>query len=124
MIKNQFTESIVKEIVGGLPITIVRSGKHTKEVSDDCLDDEIREFLGKMFKGEEIKKISDHNTIKIFRTVKSDELVKYANAKGFEYIPKKTNDIDKIIQSLEKKHKETMFAMLKTMNEIDEALNK
>ena len=124
LIKNPFIESVVKEIVGGLPITIVYSGNHIKEVTDDCLDDEMRVFLGKMFKGEEIKKIHDPKIIKIFRTVKSYELEKYAKAKGFEYVPKKTNEIDKIIQSLEKKHKETMFAMLKTMDEIDEALKK
>ncbi|MBW2999255.1 hypothetical protein KY339_01165 [Candidatus Woesearchaeota archaeon] len=125
LITSPFCEYMVKSIMKGLPLKIVKKGKHDKKVILWTMDDEIEYFLKNFFAGKKYIELSHHGkNIKLFLKVKHDELMAFARAKGFKLKKKKITPILEMIEKLEKKHPETKFSLGKSMEKLAEISRK
>ncbi len=118
LIKDDFTADTIKRLLKGMPLNIVKKGKHDAEVTPETIDDEIHDYLRNIFEGKGLKKI-ERNTLRPFRRIKSEELREYAKIKGFMLKQRKRDRIDETVDKLEEQHQETKFAILKSIEEIE-----
>src|SRR3989344_2675091 len=123
IIKDDLSRYFLKNVIN-VPVKIVSSGKHDKEVLLWTMDDEILVFLDALFgrkklKGSGIGIIKGR--IKLFRTVTDRELEAYAKIKGIKFSKKRTEKEKKVLAELdllEKDHRETRFSLIKSIEEI------
>ena len=119
IVADGISYSVLKRILEGLPITLVR-GKNKKKgyklVITYTMDDYICEFLSRIFLNKKVKK---DKFISIFKTVTDDELKKYCKKNKIRFKPnKKDKRIMDLIETVAKNHQETKVSLLKTSDEI------
>lgn len=118
--KDPITVHFIKNVLN-VPVKIVGSGRHDKEILLWTMDDEILYFFTNMFKGKMRKESIQKNSIRLFRTVKDSELEAYAKLKGIRFSRKRAGQEKRILEELDKiegKHKETRFSLIKSIEEI------
>ncbi len=117
-ISRYFLESIARK----LPIKIVSSGKHTKKAIPWTMDDEIGYFVKKFIEGKDYTELWRGDEIKLFRTVKNEELRMFAKAKDLVFEKEDDAFVKGLMDKMEEKHKETRFSLLKSIEAIEKAL--
>ncbi|MFO8015587.1 MAG: hypothetical protein R6U32_00635 [Candidatus Woesearchaeota archaeon] len=140
---DPLSRHLLRKSLGGMPVRTAISGKNlsreekerSKKVLLWTLDDEIIDFLmfffgerpapqekGKMHKDRKRENDEGAGTIRPFRQVKDDELEKYAGAAGIKFKKKKRSareeEIKKAINRIDRKHKETRYSLLKSVEEM------
>lgn len=117
VVKDPIAKFLIKKIMGGMPLRIVKSGKG-RFVELWTLDDEVLCFLTEFF-GESKQKKVQKDSIRPFRTVKDDELLAFAKLSGVKFKKKKRTkreeEMKKALQKIEKKHPETKFSLLRSV---------
>ncbi len=114
MLCRHFIENVIN-----VPVKVKKSGKG-RRVIPWSMDDEILQFLAALFSSKELKE-SEDKSIKLFRTIKDNELEAYARLKGAKFSRKRTAQERRILSELdrlEKDHKETRFSLLRSIEEI------
>lgn len=133
VVDHALCEHVLKSIVKGMPVTIVRAPDDEKDersasgsgIRVRCwtLDDEIVALLEAVFSGETPIGLGHRGTIKLFLPITDAELGVYARAKGFSFTPQPKGDVQKILERLEKNHPETRFSIASSAKEIAAALD-
>ncbi len=120
LIKDSLSLYFIKKIIKS-PIKIVKkNGKNVKEVIQWSLDDECNLFLFKFFKPNfNIK--NNNKIIKLFKTVTDEELIEFSKIKHIKYRTlNKHNNIENLLNNLNKKYPEIKFSLLKCIENIKE----
>lgn len=116
LIKDPISEYFIRKIIS-MPIKIVKKGRYDKEVLPFTLDDEVLEFLENFIEKKSFKE--NKKKIKLFRTVKDDELKAFAKVRKIKYEKKpKESEIRKIIDEMDKKYPPTKFNLLKSSEKL------
>ena len=99
---------------------IVRTGCINKIVLPWSLDDEGECFLSKMFGKLDFEKQKKPERIKLLRNVSEKEIEVFAKIKRFKYKKLKpyNKDIREMLNTLEKKHPEIKFSVLKSFDSL------
>ena len=126
LVENELCRIILLDIIQGLPVTILSlaTNVHQKGRKVLCwtLDDEIHYFLTQFFANEEYNALGHKDAIKLFISIRDNELELLAKAKGLLYTTKPKDKIHELIDNLEQKHPETKFSLAKTMEELKKIL--
>lgn len=92
-----------------MPLKISAKGK---KIIGTCIEKESSEFFESMLKNKNLKK--EKNTIKLLANMLQDEVYAFAKLKGYKGKLGKKNNINEMIERVEKKHSTTKFAFFKS----------
>ncbi|MCX8147023.1 MAG: hypothetical protein N3D84_00990 [Candidatus Woesearchaeota archaeon] len=124
---SKILEYFIKNVIK-TPVEITRDkkSKYNKEIVLWTMDDEIALFLHQLFNNKKIIGVGqDKKRIKLFRTIKDNELIEYAKIKKLHFKRKKgknENEILKEVYEIEKRHKETMNSILRCIEKISKII--
>ncbi len=133
VVDHALCEHVLKSIVKGMPVTIMRlddKDEHSTQKTAESvmrvlcwtLDDEIVALLEAIFSGEKPTGLGHHGAIKLFLPLTDAEVSVYAKAKGFPFTPKPKENVQAILERLEKNHPETRFSIASSAKDIAAAL--
>lgn len=109
--------------MGGMPLKIVKGRKDAKTAHDWTLDDDVLDYLMVFFgKKSSLNPYDKEKDIRLFRTVKEDELLAYAKAAKVRFKKKRREaaeyGIKKAVEGLEKEHKEIKYGLLRSVERL------
>lgn len=118
---------LTRRIIEGLPLTITSRKtppktipRGAKLVLPDTMDDIEYDFLTAFFAG---KPIENDDAIRIMRVITDQEALRLAACASVRFQPKpKDNMITGFLHTLEEKHAETRFSLLKSIDDIKKRL--
>jgi len=121
IITDPLCEHIIKRILKDMPIKILKRGKG-KKVLPWTIDDECHHFMSLFLANKSLKDLGHGKDIKLFLSLREAEACAYAKAKGFKFSKRKKDTIMKVLDELEKKHTQTKYSLLRSINDIKDAL--
>ncbi|MFH0977935.1 MAG: hypothetical protein V1837_01400 [Candidatus Woesearchaeota archaeon] len=113
---GEINQYLIPRIIPGLPVRIFKKEqKGTKVIRNWTADDEACAFLEQVFTGKKSKR-----PLSIVNWTTDKELESFAKFKGLKFKPNKKNqDILKMLNTLEEKHPETKFSLIKSSQELE-----
>jgi hypothetical protein len=123
VITDPLCEFVIKRALKGLPVKITKRGKG-KRVLPWTVEDECHAFLSLFLNNKPLKGIGHGKDIKLFLTLREAEVSAYAKAKGFQFKARRKDTIMKVLDELEKKHSQTKYSLLRSINDIKKASEK
>lgn len=120
LIKEPLLEFIIKRVVKGMPLKIVkRKTKDSIPVIKWTLDDEVSSFIEKFFS----KKFKFKKTKELvpLRPLTDKEACLYARFKKIKFIPNKKPYSYKFLKNLEHKYPEIFFSISRSIKELEKA---
>ncbi len=145
LIMDRFSEYLVKKIIKGLPVKIfykeiktqdffnnkkikqfAKTKKANKIVFPWTLDDEAILFLESFFNNKKTPTNLGITTkyIKLLRPVTFREVNVLARIKGFKFRQNIKTPVYNMLDNIEKKHPQTRFSLLRSINQLCEVLSK
>lgn len=109
LLKNIIKDPTIKIDVG----KTVKKG-YDKIVLPWSLDDEINDYLKNRFE-KKIKSVSSKNMIKPLVNITRDEAITFARIKKLKYKESEMTDLQKMIDTFDKRYPGTKFGILKTI---------
>jgi len=108
---------LVKSITKDMNIKIV-SKNYNKKVIEWTLDDELNQFVKKMFEGKKQKK-EDKKVVKILKNVTDEDVKLFAKIKGLKFKPNKKDEaIQKFLNSVQVKYPNAKYNLLRNISEL------
>ncbi|MBW3002955.1 hypothetical protein KY337_00195 [Candidatus Woesearchaeota archaeon] len=117
-IKDPLLEHLIKTVVKGLPLKIVKKKtKNSRPVVLWTLDDEVSYFVESFFsKSFKLKTTKD---IKPLRPLTDNDIALYAKFKKLKFKPNKKPHSYKYLKDLEKKYPELFFSISRSIKELE-----
>jgi hypothetical protein len=122
LIRDPLSDYLVKKIVGGLPVKYYKrnSSNINSIVIPWTIDDECCYFLERLFANKPVPKIKN---VSVLVTVTDAEALAYAKLKNIKFKPNRKNQyVMEMLNSMEKKYKETKFSLVKSIKEMQNVL--
>lgn len=118
IISDPLCTMVIKDTIQGLPVTIngLGDGKH---VIPWTADDEIYQFLDRLFTNKPLHDANPGQHLKLFLCLTAREYEAYAAAKGYPAPQRQPSPYAALIDQIEMKHKETRPTLLKTIDELN-----
>ncbi len=123
IISDPLCEYVIKRAIKEMPIKILKRGKG-KKVLPWTTDDECHHFLSLFLNNKPLKNLGHGKDVKLFLSLREAEVAAFAKAKGFKFPRPKKDTITTILDKLEKKHPQTKHSLLRSINDIKDALEK
>jgi len=118
IVSHPFCETIVKEVVQGMPCTIKELGEG-KEIVLWTMNDEIEQFLDAFFKNEPLPALGhEKNKIKLFLPLRDKEVAALASCFDISWTAPDRGAIGEMLENMSKDHPETEHSILKNIREL------
>lgn len=104
-------ETVFKDVVKGLPLEYVPPERADVLVVGQTADDEVEEFLGKLFSGEIAKQSRQLN---LFANISTPEIEKYAELQHIVGEKKPQSELRQKLDVLEQRYRGTIFSLQKS----------
>lgn len=123
IITDQLCEYVIRRIIKDMPVKIIKKGKG-KHVLPWTADDECCHFLSLFLNNKPLKGIGHGKDVKLFLSLLEDEVAAYAKAKSIGFSRRRKDPIIKVLDELEKKHPQTKHSLMRSINDINDAVHK
>ena len=125
LVRSPLAEKVVKDITKKFPVKILKKNiKAGIIIKETTMDDEIHSFLDTFMKNKinKTKLKENKKEIKLFRTLTDSEYNTYAKLLGFKQKKRKKDNIDKTIESLEKRYPQIRYSIFQSLKKLREII--